>query len=148
MKKISSIIVLCSSLLYGGLALSESIIYSTVSYHSNGNIPNNRNFGKGYEKQFKNNVHFGFLNYQNSYDRNSNLFFIAKRKDLNKNWTVGVNLAIADNYKDHKASLKNGMLVMPMATVQYKNIRVTSSDPFTALIGKNNVYNLSLVFSL
>ena len=131
---------------------SENLIVPTISHHSGTFDYDNSNFGLGFEKEARDNLWFGFVSYNNSYSKVSTMVFAAKRFEVGS-FTVGGSIGIADNYEDDRGSTEGGFLAIPLLTAEHSltdkvSLRLSTSAPFSEMVGGDTATNLSFIIKL
>ena len=80
------------------------------------------------------------------------MVFAAKRFEVGS-FTVGGSIGIADNYEDDRGSTEGGFLAIPLLTAEHSltdkvSLRLSTSAPFSEMVGGDTATNLSFIIKL
>lgn len=125
-------------LLVFNLSASNKVFLMTISDHSGSKEYNNNNFGIGYEHTLNNGFGGQIAVYNNSYDDISTLIGMHYQKELLPNITAGISMSYATGY--------DGPRLIPLVSMQYKCIRITTTYPLSKLANKVSITNIQLVY--
>ena len=120
------------------LSASDKLFLMTLSSHSGDKEYNNNNFGIGYEHTLDNGFGMQVAVYKNSYYDISTLTGIHYEKELLLDIKVGISTSYATGYNTPK--------IIPLTSIQYKYIRISTSYLFSKAMNKVSVTNIQLVY--
>ncbi len=134
-------------------ANADNIVISTFSIHSEksyaGTEYNNTNPGIGYEVVIDDKEDYvaGAYVLKNSFNNTSLALGVNKKVFTSKGFDASLGLIAATGYEPIEM-IPGGIMVSPIAAVQYKNFRLATSAPFGSMAGIADFVNLQLVFKL
>lgn len=107
-----------------------NFIIPFLTYHTNDEGLNNKNYGLGFEFKTEREAYSIAVLDNNSYNESSVYLSISKIKNINKNIYLSVGVTIANGYK---ASRGNDIESFPLFSVKVYNFKISTTYPASAL---------------